>query len=1146
MNKRLIKQLIENNYLVLILFIFIIGYVLPTAYNTTPYGSDVFSHLFYTEKMSETESLSEFYDIGEKEQLTGSRYPFGFWLFSSIVVKIVDIPFISLALIQPIFLFFIIICLYYVLSLKLEKSRTVALFSVLLFLTIPLNSIGTLNHETDVFCLPLILIIIILLLDKDVRLLNKNSIIKFSIIVLALSIIPFTHAGTTLFLMTFLTVYALTGALFNRAEQKSVLLALFIFISLMILEISIFPEIQNQYIDKGRLFTNTGEMISSVTGVQIFLTLSEEMYQNFFVKPNIVYAFAYTSVILIMSYAARYLSVMLSEKFSDIKHIIPATVPLGSGARLSHTFIYWPVWLGPIHSLTSVLGLKYIKRETLILLIAVLIVTIPSGLKTGERALRELGYISWLILPLVSSIGFFKLIEKFRGRVPKFLVLGLLTLYFCSLFLIPVVGNYYFAPSISGTKSERLGLFWLSYIGEPSDGVAGPGYGHRISLYSGKIPPEVTWVPYGDQLRSFGQNYRKANLELSESSAKDLYASYGVIYLIVSDRTLKNTGIGPENTKIDESQQYDNIYSSVSFETYRYVESFTKKSQLRSSILYNNSPEVVDSGSDFLVESDSYKVKINKEKPLMNYIGTRSVNLIGDGDIFDFVTFLREETISLQHINYDRVTYGNNSIQYKTVLKKGSGSNIELGTVVIKFDFYDTAIKKEITIINDRGILGESERAGVGAKADGDKDHTIYFLTRYLTPMDEFVLYNEGLKTVHRKVYPNEDYSTLDDLEFNKIYLTDGEQGLLTIFEPTYQYPNEILYKGLTNYDYSMIDSKIVEGIGYFKLTPGDSITITEWISSGTFEEAEKNIQEAKNVSISEYPEGVVPIIPIMDFGTINSPEDIDSDMVEIIELLSKKKIQYVAEVGVESNSSAVKELLKITGKSCIIDIGKKNMSAVSSDLFDLCNGIRTERVNLKDIPLIEEKTNVLFSTPIMSPVADLLYDEGFRRLKNIEYMGNETDIVLFPMSMPFFNRIDIDPNTTFRNMEVVIDSSAKNNDVVVLEFDVDKMSYSNYAEKVVNIIKYGNDRGMEFQLPFKLANYYNSIKGVYVDIEKGEEINMSFTSNNGKTVKDFTIAVKGKCPELEGMTREKSETCYITLDLPPGKSDSHVIMYYI
>jgi len=1130
MNKRLIKQLIENNYLVLIIFIFIIGYIIPTAYNMTPYGSDVFSHLFYTEKMSKTESLSEFYDIGEKEQLTGSKYPFGFWLFSSIVVKIVDIPYLSLALVQPVFLFFIIICLYYILSLKLENSRKIALFSVLLFLTIPLNSIGTLNHETDVFCLPLILAVIILLLDKDVRLLNRKSTIKFAIIVFALSIIPFTHAGTTLFLITFLTVYAITGALLNKAEQKSVLLTLFIFISLMILEISIFSEIQNQYIDKGRLFTNTGEMISSILGIQIFYTISEEMYQNFFVKPNIVYAFAYTSVILIMSYAARYISILLWEKISDIKHILPAAVPLGSSARISHTYIYWPVWLGPVHSLTSILGLKYIKRETLILLIAVLLVTIPSGLKTGERALRELGYISWLILPLVSSIGFFKLIEKLRHRLPKILVFSLLTIYFCSLVLIPVMGNYYFAPSISGTKSERLGLLWLGYIGEPSEGVAAPGYGHRISLYSDKIPPEVTWVPYGDQLRGFGQNYRNANLELSESSAKDLYASYGVTYLIVSDRTLKNTGIGPENTKIDESMKYDNIYSSVSFETYRYVESLTKKSELRSHILYNNSPEVVDSGSDFLVESNSYKVKINKEKPLMNYVGTRSVNLIGDGDIFDFVTFLREDTISLQHINYDEITYGNNSIQYKTVLKKGnSNSNIELGSVIINFDFYDTAVKKQITITNDRG--------------DEDKDHTIYFLTRYLTPMDEFILYNEELKTVHRKVYPNEDYSTLDDLEFNKIYLTDGTQGLLTVFEPTYQYPNEILYKGLTNYDYLMIDSKIIEGIGYFKLTPGDSITITQWISSGSFEEADKNIEEARKVFIYNYPEGIVPIIPIMDFGTINSPEDIDGGASEIIELLKKERIQYVVEVGDKSNVSAVRDLIKLTGKSCIVDTS--NISSVDTDLLDLCDGLKMERVSFKDIPLIEKNTNVLFSTPIMPPVADLLYDEGFRRLKNVVYMGNETDIVLFPMSMPFFNRIDIDLNSTFRDMEIVIDSSVKNKDVVVLEFDVDKMDYSNYADKVIKVIQYGLDRDMEFRLPIELANYYNSVKRVYVDIEKGDEINMSITNNNDKTIKGFTIGVKGKCPELEGVTKEKSETCYVSLDLPPGKNDSPLIMYY-
>ena len=256
-----VKKKQYYHYMVLVMLV-ILGYIVPTIIHDVPYGTDAYRHLFYTQIMSQTYFLSEFYKIClENNYMTYYDYPFGLWLFGSVVVKITGLDLIELSRILPFGCFIILLFLYYSFSKiflgELTKnSLEYQMFSLVFLLSMPLMAISILNYSPSKFVMFLTIFILYLTLLEKLKFWRKLILLNISIFVLC-----FTHAGTYMFLifLTIILLFAysiLIGKFNNRIFILSVLIMIY-----FILTIHIFPNI-HQYENKGRLLVSVGKLFS--------------------------------------------------------------------------------------------------------------------------------------------------------------------------------------------------------------------------------------------------------------------------------------------------------------------------------------------------------------------------------------------------------------------------------------------------------------------------------------------------------------------------------------------------------------------------------------------------------------------------------------------------------------------------------------------------------------------------------------------------------------------------------------------------------------------------------------------------------------------------------------------------------------------
>ncbi|WP_290902511.1 hypothetical protein, partial [Ferroglobus sp.] len=148
-------------FAILLIILTFIGFVIPTIYLYIPHGTDSYSHIFYTKIFYETNSIDEFYNKLQNDYFTKTSYPFGFRLFSSLVMKISSIDAFSLSILQPLIILAFSALLYFIYSREMieEKDPKIHSLSVLFMLSMPVITIGILNFETDSFMFPFIILI---------------------------------------------------------------------------------------------------------------------------------------------------------------------------------------------------------------------------------------------------------------------------------------------------------------------------------------------------------------------------------------------------------------------------------------------------------------------------------------------------------------------------------------------------------------------------------------------------------------------------------------------------------------------------------------------------------------------------------------------------------------------------------------------------------------------------------------------------------------------------------------------------------------------------------------------------------------------------------------------------------------------------
>jgi len=891
--------------------------------------------------MSSTHSLSDFYKLCLEDGYLGYEYPFGLWLFGSIIIKVTNIDLVNLALTVPLINLCVLCVLYYSYAKKFGLSRNQATLSLAFLLSMPVIATDILGFETDVFVMPFIIAMLHLLPPEKAQWISnwRNLIL----IVIFMFTLCFSHTGTYIFFLSLMVAYlVLYSAILGKFHRY----AFFAFISLVViypLIVGIFPHIHLQYIDKGRILLSIGNLMASKLYLIFMKDLTEIIYEGFIVDVNPVYPVFLGSIVYIICKLALLLNSKAGNFLAKIKsyfrNILFSVPVIGSVRYLSHTLPFWPIWLGPIHVALAMIGALRTDKKLLALLLSLIVVTVPTGYLAKERALREIEYL-FIIIPILSVIGLYHVKRKIRlhtkGKIKKVIIFVGLVGIFSSIVFLPVIANFYYHPLISGASYEREGLSWLSKIGVPGEGVAGAGYGHRISVYSNKIPPDEAFIAYGTELRNFEVDHHRVFFSLdAEEYAKDLYASFGVSYLISSERVLRNLGKtgGFKYLKLDYNKLLDKIYSSEKhFSIYRYIKVTVKRVNIPTMLNFKDSPIVEDAGNTFVVKTNYYKTKLSKASPDIVYLGNKTTNFLGEGGIAEYLFIEAPDPhyFTLENLAYSSILLGNNQIVYTASLKD-KGEN--LGTLVVKYTFFEKAFKREIIVSNDWI----------------DRTMFVQYTMRFFTPLQYFTFQLDMNKLEKRVMYPCDDYVELKDIKFNKFYISDGNSGIYIHYENTAPYPNYILYTGSKDYDYYLIDHSLEK-----YLSPSESIHIAQWFSIGNSEIAYENIEDYRWISVYPYPKGKKPLILVSYIDSLNriSNESFNALLVAFDKLRESGVTNYTEAINFdqkEVNESRVERLL-MKGVNIIglEDVGKLNSSEQEGKIKKLKKNARIYEINIK------------------------------------------------------------------------------------------------------------------------------------------------------------------------------------------------------
>ncbi|RLI78381.1 hypothetical protein DRP05_07350 [Archaeoglobales archaeon] len=1108
----------ENIPVIVFCYVLLFGYVLPTlVYIDLPYGTDAFTHLIYTDLMATTNSLNEFYEKNLENGYIGYDYPFGMWMFGSIVSKITGTELFQLSLLIPFGCLVTLILLYYQYSSVFNQSKEIRIFSILFLLSTPSIVLSILGYSTSIFAMFIDVIIIYLLLNKDINIVKRFILINIFVFLLCI-----THTGTYLFMIFLsMTIFLIFAAISGKLHKESYFLTLLI-LGYYIVSMQIFPQIHSQYIGKGRILLSIGEFMS--LGPLTMKQILEMFYNQLLVNLSMSFIVFWMSFLFLAGYLMTWINRYISKAFKDFRvSIYQALLPAGLTSTISHGPIFWPVWLGPINVILAAIGVLRTKNPLILsLIISIPIIALPSGVFAGERALRELFYM-FLIVPPLSAIGFSTIKEHFsKIKMPKlrsgFAVASYLIILL-SITAIPVIGNLYYHQNISGSEYEIDGMKWLAKIGSSEEGATGP-VGARLAIYSKKIPVKVLSVTAGSEMSRLSKDEFYAYFRSqSEDYTKDLLASFGINYLVSTNKIFRIYGQTPLNLTVDSNKQLDKIYASKNFfSIYRQIPSKIRVANISPQINFDEGIMIKDAGGGYLVDTEYYRIRLSKETPEIQYIGTKLQNYLGEGgfaDILDLDLLApdRKEVIyGLHEIPYSEIILGKNQIIYMTTIKTGGQ---KMATVSVKYSFFERAFKREIFVANDWS----------------DNFMRVGYTAKIYSPLDMFKI-KYGVNVEKRRLYPNDDYVLLKDTKFNEMFIHHNGTGILIKYEQNVPYPNKILYTGSVT-GYYMVN-QIIDPFQN-ELSPSESIVISQWISVGDEDSVEENI-DRYSLSIYPFPYGIKPLVLVSYLGDLNN--------------VSSSKLSTIKNVHKSFEQHQVPHYFEIVNAESDLSIpnGITKEVIYSSKTWELPDNIKIGGYYPKNfkygLELIRslEKRNVkfVFSKEVPPPY-NVYWKEGIRMPRFAYIEGKETSTILIPISKPVIKRGDIYPD--FKSMADVIESSASYDSLTVFRWDSIFLNNSEVQKMALSILDYGKRRDLTIEDPYKLASHLVLLKNVSINVYVDDEsklIEAKITNKNNKPISGLTLRIDlSSKPEIENakLLYGNKNTWYITTDLMSNES---------
>ena len=1100
----------DKSFFLLIIFLFfvlLIAFIVPQLNFGRLYGTDGYSHLFHTDVMASSKGLSEFYEKAGSQvsnpssDINAYNSPFGLWLFGATIAKLTGIPPITAELLFVIVFLFIILGSFYLYSGLMLKLKEQKILACLFMLSMPFTVTTLLSYRSGIFVIPFLFIVLFIALKEPVQW-KLLPIAWVSIFILIIS-----HTGTFVFLIgfsiAFFLIYCLLWGKFLQPLYISILSTLVIYI----ISLQWFPEMKYPYTYTSSSLLSPGEFLATKFNFPLPGDLVKIFYSNLLVEQNIVYVVILCALLYTVGYFLIYIHKKTAAFLLKRENYYAFALPV---QNISHSFIATPIWTGPVHVLFSIVGVFQLDdKGKCILITSLLAGLLPDILKSSQGivvatgALREIWYLV-IIIPITATLGFWHIIGYLNdpsSKTKKYSSYALWIVVCVSIVVTPVVGIIYYLPTISGEDYVIGGLKWLGDNGDHYEKVAG------YSLRPVPIYTNMTDVSY-DLPSPTDRILIRTLRDIFFISGNQIYLvdelrkSFGVKYILSSDRILENLGGSQEDLRIDTTSALNKIYASNDFGIYE----ISTVSDNRAPIPYRvDNISFKKMGGTYEIDSGYYKVILSENNPVLQRFGTSQHNFFGNGYFNEKIKISGTELSSDGDIfNLEDIGFtseiSDNQIIYRTELQNPQ-TNINEGTLFVRYTFYPNVIKREYRLSNDWFVAQYSPQFDVQ-----------YSINIY-SPMSQFSIKNDKTQ-LEKQIIAFQDAVTRN-IEIEDFYLSDGQNGMVISFAASSPQPSSVSYTGATGYNKSHV------GITqYNSIKPGASFLSTQFLSLGSETYAKKNIQTREGIELINYPDGITPIL-VSGYSNLQSDSFMNEKITMGDAVLSNNSIPY----GKVIIPSILIENTTNDQNVTIIGSLKTRAGAYFDDYPTQETNIRvfTDYIkeqgvsyigfmpdsfyyNLDTVDILS-KNNIsfIFSGQVNSAA------KGYRNPQIAYITGEPAGVVLFPVSSPSSNTLlsSINKDIIFQGWENTFNAAVDNDEIVILSIRSQDIGDPSYTKDFVQLFSYAREKGLTFSSHTRIADHYKLIQNIsYSGLIEGDTASLKVTNTNPVTVQNVTFKV--------------------------------------
>jgi len=579
---------------------------------------------------------------------------------------------------------------------------------------------------------------------------------------------------------------------------------------------------------------------------------------------------------------------------------------------------------------------------------------------------------------------------------------------------------------------------------------------------------------------------------------------------------------------IDSNDLVDKIYASGDFFGFYKIISqpAIPVTDIRESLTWNSQQpdaQIQETGSVFKFENSNYKVKLSDTSPLIRYIGTPTRNSLGEGGYYDTIDITwgiagndtrHEESYALGALKYTDIQRSDDEIVYKTQLIS-SKVHEPIASLSVKYIFNDQAVKREITVTNDR------ENAGRIVNMD------VHVYSSVFIPMTDFEFHlknpDEDEKAwINRKIYPAQGSIILKDRIIDSIFYNYGKTGLYVLYDTTAPYPNWLSYSGSTQYDYGAVNM-----VSDYSLRPSEATTVSQYFSVNNKATAIKNAEEYRSVSAYPFRDGQLPLI-ITGQASGTNLTVIRQTAQEIV---SRNQTPYTLAMQVTPTNGTFNLPGIIPAgyfNACYNATFCKNSTVQDKELELFkkntgATGILTSpgRYNLTTFKSLSGNDYEYAEMLSVSAPDGPYYQEGLRNPKFAYVEGENTGIVLLPVTSPSSSALSsrTEPRPVFSIWNGTINSVRDIGGVAALLWDPAELGDPEFGEMFEKFINDAEKRGVTVTTPDAIARHIRQLESVQVNVTRGNDyVTLNARNTGGQTISGITYqlimpVIDGACP---------------------------------